>query len=152
MVTFSRPIAMIPNQGPKVQFPFGRRTLQLISLAIHGGYQETIQGPQPPGPAGVGLAILSGLFHGPFPEVIHHSISCQGSKYLNTPWTTQLVHTGSNQLYLYAFGPIGPIHIPLWEFNHKVQFSRWSELYWPNSDNTASDSPSRISTSAFHIY
>ncbi|MBW0520248.1 hypothetical protein O181_059963 [Austropuccinia psidii MF-1] len=25
--------------------------------------------------------------------------------------------------------PIGPIHIPLWEFNHTVQFSRWPELY-----------------------
>ncbi|MBW0567693.1 hypothetical protein O181_107408, partial [Austropuccinia psidii MF-1] len=25
------------------------------------------------------------------------SISCQGIKYFNTPWTTQLVHTGVNQ-------------------------------------------------------
>ncbi|MBW0498413.1 hypothetical protein O181_038128 [Austropuccinia psidii MF-1] len=25
------------------------------------------------------------------------SISCQGIKYFNTPWTTQLVHTGGNQ-------------------------------------------------------
>ncbi|MBW0579090.1 hypothetical protein O181_118805 [Austropuccinia psidii MF-1] len=37
---------------------------------------------------------------------------------------------------LYVLGPIGPIHIPLWEFNHTVQFSRWPEPYWPNSDNT----------------
>ncbi|MBW0561107.1 hypothetical protein O181_100822, partial [Austropuccinia psidii MF-1] len=100
MVLFSGPNSMIPNQGPKIQHPFLRRTLQLISMAIHGGYQQTIQGPQPPGPAGVGLASISGLFQGPFSEVIHHSISCQGSKYFNTPWTTQLVHTGSNQLYL----------------------------------------------------
>ncbi|MBW0579211.1 hypothetical protein O181_118926 [Austropuccinia psidii MF-1] len=145
MVTFLGPISIIPNQDPKIQLPFQRRTLQLISLSIHGGYQKTIQGPQPPGPAGVGLAIISGLFQVPFSEVIHHSISCQGSKYFNTPWTTQLVHTGSNQLYLYVLGPIGPIYIPLWEFNHTVQFSRWPELYWPNSYNTAGDSPSRIS-------
>ncbi|MBW0517460.1 hypothetical protein O181_057175 [Austropuccinia psidii MF-1] len=143
---------MIPNQGPKIQHPFQRRTLQLISLAIHGRYQRTIQGPQPPGPAGVGLAIISGLFQGPFSEAIHHSISCQGRKYFNTPWTTQLVHTRRIQLYLYVLGPIGPIHIPLWEFNHTAQFSRWLELYWPNSDNTAFDSSSRISPSAFHIY
>ncbi|MBW0488426.1 hypothetical protein O181_028141 [Austropuccinia psidii MF-1] len=37
---------------------------------------------------------------------------------------------------LYLLGLIGPIHIPLWEFNHTVQFSRWPELYWPNSNNT----------------
>ncbi|MBW0554196.1 hypothetical protein O181_093911 [Austropuccinia psidii MF-1] len=30
---------------------------------------------------------------------------------------------------LYVLGPIGPIHIPVWEFNHTVQFSRWQELY-----------------------
>ncbi|MBW0497692.1 hypothetical protein O181_037407 [Austropuccinia psidii MF-1] len=58
----------------------------------------------------------------------------------------------SNQLYLYVLGPIGPIHIPLWEFNHTVQFSRCPELYWPNSDKTAGDSPSSISPSNFHIY
>ncbi|MBW0466328.1 hypothetical protein O181_006043 [Austropuccinia psidii MF-1] len=97
----------------KIQHPFQRRTPQLISLAIHGGYQRTIQGPQPPGPAGVGLAIILELFQGPFSEVIHHSISCQGSKDFNTPWTTQLVHTGSNQFYLYVLGPIRPIHITL---------------------------------------
>ncbi|MBW0548195.1 hypothetical protein O181_087910 [Austropuccinia psidii MF-1] len=57
MVTLSGPNFMIPNQGIKIQHPFLRRTLQLISLAIHGGYQKTIQGPQPPGTAGVGLAI-----------------------------------------------------------------------------------------------
>ncbi|MBW0560511.1 hypothetical protein O181_100226 [Austropuccinia psidii MF-1] len=26
-----------------------------------------------------------------------HSISCQGIKYFNTPWTNQLIHTGVNQ-------------------------------------------------------
>ncbi|MBW0591269.1 hypothetical protein O181_130984 [Austropuccinia psidii MF-1] len=108
MVTFSG-----TNQGHKFQFPFLRRTLQLIILAIHGGYQKSIQGPQPPGSAGVGLAIISGLFQGPFSKVINHSISFQGSKYFNTPWKTQFVHTGSNQSYLHVPGPIGPIHIPL---------------------------------------
>ncbi|MBW0525937.1 hypothetical protein O181_065652 [Austropuccinia psidii MF-1] len=111
IVKFSGPNSMIPNQGPKIKLPFRRRTLQLISLAIHGGYQKTIQGPQPPSPAGVGLEIISGLFQGPFSEVINHSISCEGRKYFNISWTTQLVHTGSNQLYLYVLGPIGLIHI-----------------------------------------
>ncbi|MBW0568021.1 hypothetical protein O181_107736 [Austropuccinia psidii MF-1] len=39
---------------------------------------------------------------------------------------------GQKSINLYILGPIGPIHIPLWEFNHTVQFSRWKELYWPN--------------------
>ncbi|MBW0540200.1 hypothetical protein O181_079915 [Austropuccinia psidii MF-1] len=137
MVKFSGPNFMIPNQGPKIHHQFWRRTLQIISLEIHGGYGKTISGPNPPDPAGVGLAILSGLFQGPFSEFMHHSISCQGSKCFNTPWKTQLVHTGSNQSYLYVLGPIGPVHIPMWEFNHTVQFSRWPELYLPNSDSTA---------------
>ncbi|MBW0554222.1 hypothetical protein O181_093937 [Austropuccinia psidii MF-1] len=53
MVTLSGPNSMIPSQGPKIQSPFQRRTLQLTSLKIHGSYQKTIQGPQPPGLAGV---------------------------------------------------------------------------------------------------
>ncbi|MBW0486278.1 hypothetical protein O181_025993 [Austropuccinia psidii MF-1] len=43
MVTFSGPNSMISNQGRKIQHPFQRSTLQLISLAIHGGYKKTIQ-------------------------------------------------------------------------------------------------------------
>ncbi|MBW0589909.1 hypothetical protein O181_129624 [Austropuccinia psidii MF-1] len=41
------------------------------SLTNQSGNQKTIQGSQSPGPAGVGLAIHSGLFQGPFSEVIH---------------------------------------------------------------------------------
>ncbi|MBW0581052.1 hypothetical protein O181_120767 [Austropuccinia psidii MF-1] len=31
----------------------------------------------------------------------------------------------------YGLGPIGPFHIPLCEFHHTVQISRWPELYFP---------------------
>ncbi|MBW0497572.1 hypothetical protein O181_037287 [Austropuccinia psidii MF-1] len=54
MVTVSGPNSMIPNQGPKIHHQFQRRTLQLIRLAIHGGYQKTVPGPQPPGPQELG--------------------------------------------------------------------------------------------------
>ncbi|MBW0465694.1 hypothetical protein O181_005409 [Austropuccinia psidii MF-1] len=73
MVTISGPNSIFPNQGPKIQRPFQRRTFQLISLAIHGGNQKTIQGCQSPGPTGVGLAVHSGLFQVPFSEVRHYS-------------------------------------------------------------------------------
>ncbi|MBW0471796.1 hypothetical protein O181_011511 [Austropuccinia psidii MF-1] len=40
------------NSSPQIHDPFGRISFQSFSL---GFYQKTIQGPQPPGPAGVGL-------------------------------------------------------------------------------------------------
>ncbi|MBW0543813.1 hypothetical protein O181_083528 [Austropuccinia psidii MF-1] len=123
MVKFSGPNPMIQNQGPKIHHQFQRRTFQLISLAIHGGYKKTFPGPQPPGPAGVGLAILSGLFQGPFSEVIHHSISFQGSKYFNTTWTTQLAHTGSNYSTCMSLAQLGQFIFHCWksitQFNFK---------------------------------
>ncbi|MBW0567818.1 hypothetical protein O181_107533 [Austropuccinia psidii MF-1] len=45
MVMFSGPNSIILNQGPKVHHQFQRRTLQLISLAIHGGVTTTKNDP-----------------------------------------------------------------------------------------------------------
>ncbi|MBW0464863.1 hypothetical protein O181_004578 [Austropuccinia psidii MF-1] len=39
---------------------------------------------------------------------------------------------GPYRLYsskLYGIGPFGPIHIPLWELHHTVQFQRCPDLY-----------------------
>ncbi|MBW0516723.1 hypothetical protein O181_056438 [Austropuccinia psidii MF-1] len=112
---------------------------------------------QPHGPAGVGLAIHSGLFQGQFSEVITHFNQLSRHQVFQYsldssigPYRWQSVNLQS--VNLYVLGPIGPIHIPLWEFNHTVSISRWPELYWLNSDNTAGDSPSRVSPSNFHIY
>ncbi|MBW0502582.1 hypothetical protein O181_042297 [Austropuccinia psidii MF-1] len=85
----------------------------------------------------------SGLFKRAISQGYHIiSISCQGSKYFSIPCTIQLVHTGNTPVSCMALGQLIPT----------VQFSRWPELYWSNSENTAGDSPSRISLSAFHIY
>ncbi|MBW0583010.1 hypothetical protein O181_122725 [Austropuccinia psidii MF-1] len=105
------------NFSPQIHHPFQRKTSQSFSLAIHGGYQKTIQGPQPPGLVGVGLYFLSGIFQGKFQEVIKHSISCQGIKYFSIPWTTQLVHTGCIQESCMALALLG-------QFHNTVQFSR----------------------------
>ncbi|MBW0578090.1 hypothetical protein O181_117805 [Austropuccinia psidii MF-1] len=146
MVTISGQNSIIPNQGAEIQRPFRRRTLQLISLAIHGGYQKTIQGPHPPGPAGVGLAVQFRIIQRAISQAYYIiSISFQGRKYFSIPWTIQLVHTGNTQVSHMALAQLG-------QFSPTLQFSRWPELYWPNSDNTAGDSPSRIRLSAFHIY
>ncbi|MBW0591783.1 hypothetical protein O181_131498 [Austropuccinia psidii MF-1] len=73
IVTFSGPISIFPYQGPKIQRPFQRRIIQLISLTSYGSNQKTLQGSQQPVSAGVGF---------------------QGIKYFNTPWTTQFIRTG----------------------------------------------------------
>ncbi|MBW0485331.1 hypothetical protein O181_025046 [Austropuccinia psidii MF-1] len=107
---------------------------------------------QPPGPAGVGLAIHSGLFQGQFSEVITHFNQLSRHQVFQYSLDSSIGPYRWQSINLYVLGPIGPIHIPLWEFNHTVSISRWPELYWLNSDNTAGDSPSRISPSNFHIY
>ncbi|MBW0520173.1 hypothetical protein O181_059888 [Austropuccinia psidii MF-1] len=153
MVMLSGPNAIIPNQGPKIQHPFRRRTLQLISLAFHGGYQRTIQGPQSPGPAGVGLAVqfriiqkgtfLRGITS--FQSVVKAASTSASLGKFN--WSIQVI-----LMYPVWPWPNWVNSFPLWQFSPTVQFPRWLELYFPNSDNTAGDSPSRISLSAFHIY
>ncbi|MBW0582794.1 hypothetical protein O181_122509 [Austropuccinia psidii MF-1] len=73
MVTFSGPISIFPYQGLKIQHPFQRRIIQLISLTSNGNNQKTLQGSQPPVSAGVGLVHYSGLFkRGNSQEVLHH--------------------------------------------------------------------------------
>ncbi|MBW0546277.1 hypothetical protein O181_085992 [Austropuccinia psidii MF-1] len=115
-------------------------------MAIHGGYQKTIQGSQPPGPAGVGLEVQFRITQRAISQGYYIPlISCQGRKYSSIPWTIQLVHTGNTQVSCMALAQLCQLSLT-------VQFLRWPELYWPNSDNTASDSPFSISPSAFHIY
>ncbi|MBW0522935.1 hypothetical protein O181_062650 [Austropuccinia psidii MF-1] len=152
MVKFSGPDSMIPNKGPKSHYPFKSRTLQFISLAIHGCCQKTIPGPQPPGPAEVGLAILSGLFQGPSSEIIHHSIRCKGRKYFKTPWTTQLVHTGSNQSTCMSLEQLGQIIFHCGNSITQFNSQDGQNFIYPIQRIQPYDSPSRISLSVFHIY
>ncbi|MBW0557091.1 hypothetical protein O181_096806 [Austropuccinia psidii MF-1] len=58
MVKLSGPNYVIPNQGPNPS-PISKEDLSAFSVwQFPGGYQKTMQGPQPPGPAGVGLSFL----------------------------------------------------------------------------------------------
>ncbi|MBW0509654.1 hypothetical protein O181_049369 [Austropuccinia psidii MF-1] len=72
-----------------------------------GGYWKTISGPQPPGPAGVGLSILIRdilreilIAYESFQSFPRHQV-------LSIPWTTKLFHTGSNQASCMALAPLG---------------------------------------------
>ncbi|MBW0491822.1 hypothetical protein O181_031537 [Austropuccinia psidii MF-1] len=59
MVTLSGPSYMIPNEVPKSITIFKGGLLSYSVWQFLGGYQKTIPGPQPPGPAVVGLSILT---------------------------------------------------------------------------------------------
>ncbi|MBW0538122.1 hypothetical protein O181_077837 [Austropuccinia psidii MF-1] len=117
------------NSSPQIHHPFESKSFQSFSLAIPGAYQKTIRGPQPPDPAGVGLYFLFRII----PRVIS-----RGYKSFNQFSRHQVLQysldnsIGPYRLYsskLYGLGPFGLIHIPLWEFSHTAQFSRWPELY-----------------------
>ncbi|MBW0514354.1 hypothetical protein O181_054069 [Austropuccinia psidii MF-1] len=62
-----------------------------------GGYQKTIQGPQSPGTAGVGLSILIRVIPREILRGYQLLQSLSRHQVLRIPWTTQLIHTGSNQ-------------------------------------------------------
>ncbi|MBW0474191.1 hypothetical protein O181_013906 [Austropuccinia psidii MF-1] len=72
-----------------------------------GGYQKTIQGPQPPGPAGVGLSILIRTILGAILRGNQSFKSLSRHQVFSIPWTTQLVHTGSNQASCMALAQLG---------------------------------------------
>ncbi|MBW0572540.1 hypothetical protein O181_112255 [Austropuccinia psidii MF-1] len=60
------------NTSPQTHHPFQRKAFQPFSIAIQVGYQKTIQGPQPPGPAGFGLSFDLRIIKGVTSEVINH--------------------------------------------------------------------------------
>ncbi|MBW0510227.1 hypothetical protein O181_049942 [Austropuccinia psidii MF-1] len=77
----------------------------------------------------LGLQFHSGLFQGPFSEVIHHSNQLSRHQLFQYSLDSSIGPYRHQSINLYVLGPIGPIHIPLWGFNHTVQISRWPELY-----------------------
>ncbi|MBW0483499.1 hypothetical protein O181_023214 [Austropuccinia psidii MF-1] len=70
----------------------------------------------------LGWQLHSGLFQGHSQRLYSFSISFQGIKYFNTPWTTQLVHTGINKSTCMSLDHLGQFNLPMWEFNRTVQF------------------------------
>ncbi|MBW0542507.1 hypothetical protein O181_082222 [Austropuccinia psidii MF-1] len=69
---------------------------------------------QSPGPAGVGLAINSGLFKGPFSEVIHSFNQFSRHQLFQYSLDNSIGPYRRQSINLYVLGPIGPIHTPLW--------------------------------------
>ncbi|MBW0521415.1 hypothetical protein O181_061130 [Austropuccinia psidii MF-1] len=116
------------------------------------GYQKTIQGPRPPGPAGVWLSILTRTI---LRAILRGSQSFQSlsrNQVISIPWTTQLVHTGSNQAVCMALTQLGQFIFHC--VSSVLQFisQDGQNCIGPVQTIQLGDSPSRISLSAFHIY
>ncbi|MBW0592045.1 hypothetical protein O181_131760 [Austropuccinia psidii MF-1] len=77
----------------------------------------------------LGWQFHSGLFQGPFSEVINHFNQLSRNQVFQYSLDNSIGPYRHQSTNLYVFGPIGPIHIPLWEFSHTVQISRWPDLY-----------------------
>ncbi|MBW0546232.1 hypothetical protein O181_085947 [Austropuccinia psidii MF-1] len=119
---------------------------------LPGGYQKTIQGPQTPGPAGVGFSILirtilRAILRGYqlFQLLSRHQV-------LSIPWKTQLVHTGRNQASCMALAHLGQLIFycgnPVTQFNSQDG----QNCFGPIQTIQPGDSPSRIVLSDLHIY
>ncbi|MBW0502374.1 hypothetical protein O181_042089 [Austropuccinia psidii MF-1] len=72
-----------------------------------GSYQKTIQGPQPPGPAGVGLSILIRNILMAILRGYQLFQSLSRNQVLTIPWITELVHRGINQASCMALANLG---------------------------------------------
>ncbi|MBW0588786.1 hypothetical protein O181_128501 [Austropuccinia psidii MF-1] len=137
MVMFSGPISMIPNQGPQAPSPI----LKEDSSAHQSGNPWRLSEDHFRTPTTWPCRSLVGNSSRIIPRAILRGYSSLNQlsrqQVLQYSLDNSIDPYRKQSINLYVFGPIGPLHIPLWEFNHTVQFSRWPELYWPNSDNTA---------------
>ncbi|MBW0554349.1 hypothetical protein O181_094064 [Austropuccinia psidii MF-1] len=122
------------------------------SLTHQSGNQKTFQGSQSPGPAGVGLAISFRIIPRAFSEAIQSFNQLSRHQVFQYSLDNSVGPYRCQSINLYVLGPIGPIQSSTVGIQSHSATSRWPELYWPNSDNTASDPPSRISLSVLHIY
>ncbi|MBW0495786.1 hypothetical protein O181_035501 [Austropuccinia psidii MF-1] len=115
-------------------------------------YQKTIQGPQPPGPTGVGLSISIRTILGAILRGNQSFKSLPRPQVFRIPRTTQLVHTGSNQASCMALAQLGRSIFCCGNSVPQFNSQDGQSYIGPIQTIQPGDSPSSISLSAFHIY
>ncbi|MBW0584479.1 hypothetical protein O181_124194 [Austropuccinia psidii MF-1] len=71
---------------------------------------------------------------------------------LNTPWTTQLIHTGNNQSTCTSLAQLGQFILHCGDSITRFNFQDGQNCIGPIQTIQPDDSPFRISLSVFHIY
>ncbi|MBW0579835.1 hypothetical protein O181_119550 [Austropuccinia psidii MF-1] len=117
-----------------------------------GGYQKTIQGPQPPGPAGVGMSILIRTILREISRGYQSSQPLSRDQVFSIPWTTQLFHTGNNQAPCMALAHLGQFKFHCRNLVTQLNSQYGQNCIGPIQKIKSGNSPSRISLSDFHIY
>ncbi|MBW0542475.1 hypothetical protein O181_082190 [Austropuccinia psidii MF-1] len=117
-----------------------------------GGYWTTIQGPQPPGPAGVGLSILIRTIPREILRGNHSFQLLSRHQVLNIPCKTQLVNTRSNQASCMALTQWGQFILRCGNSVPQFNSQDGQNCIGPIQTIQPGYSPSRISFSAFDIY
>ncbi|MBW0487563.1 hypothetical protein O181_027278 [Austropuccinia psidii MF-1] len=77
----------------------------------------------------MGWKFIQNYPKGPFSEVINSSNQLSRHQVFQYSLENSIGPYRRQSINLYVRSPIGPIHIPLWEFSHTAQISRWSDLY-----------------------
>ncbi|MBW0463160.1 hypothetical protein O181_002875 [Austropuccinia psidii MF-1] len=143
MVTLSGPNSVIPNQVPNPS-----TISKEVFSAIHSG--NSLAATRRPFKDPNHLALQELGF--PFSEVINYIQSFSRHQLLSFPWTTQLVHTDSNQVSCMALAQLGQFIFhcgnSVTQFNSQDGQNCIGIIQTIQKD----DSPSRISLSSFHIY
>ncbi|MBW0553458.1 hypothetical protein O181_093173 [Austropuccinia psidii MF-1] len=126
MVTLSEPNYVIPNQVPSPS-PFLKEDVSAIqsgnSLAAS---RRPFEDPNHPALQRLGCPLLIRTIMRAILRGYQSFQSLSRHQVFRIPWTTQLVHTGSNQTSCMALGQF------IFHCGNQVtqfQFSRWPELY-----------------------
>ncbi|MBW0555826.1 hypothetical protein O181_095541 [Austropuccinia psidii MF-1] len=97
MVKFSGPNYIFPIKFPKSNAHFEGGLLNSSFWKSMAAIRRPFKHPNLLALQQLGWQFHSGLFQGAFSEVIHSLNQFSRHQVFNTPWTTQLVHTGVNQ-------------------------------------------------------
>ncbi|MBW0539733.1 hypothetical protein O181_079448 [Austropuccinia psidii MF-1] len=117
------------NSSPQIHHPFQRKTSQPSSLAIHGGYQKTIQGLPPPAEPGGGFYFHYRISQGVIPRFSESFNQFSMHKVLQyllgqPNWSIQAVF--KQALWPWPFWASSYSTLVI---HHTAQFSRWPDLH-----------------------
>ncbi|MBW0472388.1 hypothetical protein O181_012103 [Austropuccinia psidii MF-1] len=142
-----------PKIMPPIHHHLRRMTFQLFSLAIPWNLPEDHSRTPTTWPCRSWVFNSHQDYSKGSSQRLHNiSISCQGAKYFNTPWTTQSVHTGSNQSTCMYLAQLGQFIFHCGSSVTQFNSQDGQNCIGPIKTIQLGDSPSRISLSAFHIY
>ncbi|MBW0529687.1 hypothetical protein O181_069402 [Austropuccinia psidii MF-1] len=125
MVTFSGPNSIFPNQGPNFEGGLPNSSVWQSMAAI----RRPLKDPNHMAFQQLGWQFIQVYSKGQFSEVIHSFNQLSRHQVFQYSVDSSIGPYRRQSINLYVLGPIGPIHIPLLEFSHTAQISRWPDLY-----------------------